>query len=408
MRRRAFIQLCGATALGAMIPGFDLSAAEGDTTPAPRPDGFAWKKTVVLLELRGGNDGLNTVIPYADRAYRRLRPKLAIPADQVLKLDAQLGFHPALKALMPAWKDGDCAAVLGLGYEHPNRSHFRGIDIWNTGSKSEELLGDGWLARVLRASLPGAPADRLADGIVLGFDKTMAYGGFGPLLGDGLRTIIMNAPQDYIQRARAMGAQPGTAANPALGRILDVEHTIADSAEAMQGLIDHAPPLKTVFPKSSLGSGLETVARLIAAGAVVPVFKLAIDGFDTHADQLGRHAALLTDVGDSLAAFRAALQATGSWDRCVVATYSEFGRRAAENGSNGTDHGTAAPHLVLGGKVKGGAHGAYPSLAKLEDDDLAFTTDFRQLYLSLVQEWWGYGGDFLTVKGLKPLGLIKA
>ncbi|MBA2479681.1 MAG: DUF1501 domain-containing protein [Planctomycetes bacterium] len=408
MRRRTFVQLCGYTALAALVPSLHAFGAEAEPVAAPRVDPFAWKRSVILIELRGGNDGMNTVIPYADRAYRRLRPTLAIPADQVLKIDARLGLHPALKALIPAFKDGDAAGILGLGYPHPNRSHFRGIDIWNTGSNAEELLGDGWMARILRTVTATAPQDRLADGIVLGFDKTMAYGGFGPLLGDGLQTIIMNSPQEFIDRARTVRAQAGSAANPAMQRILAVEEAIQISAERMAKLVAETPPLRTPFPRSALGGGLATVARLIAAGAVAPVFKLAIDGFDTHANQLGGHAALLADLGDSVAAFRSAMQAAGTWDRCLVATYSEFGRRAGENGSGGTDHGTAAPHFLLGGKVAGGWHGAYPSLAKLEDDDLAFTTDFRQLYLAIARQWWGYGGEFLSAKGLKPLDLIRA
>jgi uncharacterized protein (DUF1501 family) len=407
MRRRDFVQLCGCAALAAVVPGLSISVAAEDAGGPARIDPFAWKRSVILIELRGGNDGLNTIIPYADRAYRRLRPKLAIPAEQVLKVDEQLGLHPALKALLPAFKDGDGGAILGLGYDKPNRSHFRGIDIWNTGSKADELLGDGWMARVLRSVTAAAPADRLADGIVLGFDKTMAYGGFGPLFGDGIRTIIMNSPQEFIDRAKAVRAPAGTATNPAMGRILAVEDAIQASAERMAALVAQAPPMTTAFPKSALGGGLETVAKLIAAGAVAPVFKLAIDGFDTHADQLGRHAALLADLGDSLGAFRAAMQGAGTWDRCLVATYSEFGRRAGENGSSGTDHGTAAPHLVLGGKVKGGWHGAYPSLAKLEDDDLVATTDFRQLYVAIARQWWGFSGEFLSAKNLKPLDLLK-
>ncbi len=401
MQRRDFLRLCGYSSLAMMFPGV---AFAGDP---PKTVSIDWKRSVVLIELRGGNDGLNTVVPYADPAYAKARPAVAIPAGDVLKLDKQFGLNPVMGAMLPAWKDGDLAIVHAVGYDHPNRSHFRGIDIWNSGSKADEMQGDGWAARVM-SKAQGVPDDLLAHSIILGYDKTTAYGGFGPLYGDALRNIIMNGPDGFIREARAMKKAESQTKNPALQQVLKVQADINASGERMAELVAKAPALKGKFPKGQLGDFLQTTAKLIIAGAVVPMYKLTIDGFDTHSNQRERQDKLLTEVSEGLGALREALMAGGAWDRTLVGTYSEFGRRVSENGSKGTDHGTAAPHFLTGGKVKGGFIGAPPSLTELNDGDLVHTNDFRSLYMTMAQEWWGYSDYFLSQKGVKALGCIKA
>lgn len=363
--------------------------------------GFRTDRTLVLIELAGGNDGLNTVVPFADAAYARLRPGIGIKREAVVQLDEKTGLHPSLAPLMESWKAGDLAIVQGVGYDNPNRSHFRSIDIWDTASGSNRFIAEGWVARVLGGQKRGSEklSDRLADAVVLG-------GGAGPVTGAGLRAISMPDPQRFLKQAQGMFATEARPANPALAHVLKVQHEIQDTAKELHAVLARAPDIGRDFPNGPLGQQLRVAARLIAAGAVVPVVKVALGGFDTHANQPGQHANLLRQLGEGLGAFRKTLIAAGRWDRVLAMTYSEFGRRAAQNGSNGTDHGTAAPHFVLGGAVKGGLYGPGPNLADLVNGDLRHGIDYRSLYATAAQTWWGIGrgafGDY------PPLPIIKA
>ncbi len=391
MDRREFLRLAGAASLVILTPGLlrRLMAAEG---------GMRWDRTLVLVELQGGNDGLNTVVPYADARYYALRPKLAVEKGRVLRLSDTLGFNPVLESLMPAWNDKDLAVALGVGYAEPNRSHFRSIEIWETGSDSRETLQTGWLARALEGAAP--PADLAAHGIVIG------RGDEGPLAGGGLRTVIMQDPEQFFREAAKVGEVPAAEGNRALAHLATVQNGLREAARRLRERLREAPALGTEFPRSPLGSQLEGAARLLASGATVPVIKATHGGFDTHQNQRGAQDRLLRQLAEALAAFRTALQAQGLWDRVLVMTYSEFGRRAGENGSGGTDHGTAAPHLLMGGKIKGGFYGAQPSLAEkdLEDGDLRFGTDYRRLYATAVLRWWEIPGT--TAETHPPLDCL--
>lgn len=407
LTRRELLQLTTTATLGSVLPGW-LSAAEPPAAPAPSID---FRRTVLLIELRGGNDGLNTVVPFADPAYRRLRPNLALGAEQIVPLTREIGLHRSLKSLAPAWKDGDLAVVQGLGYPQPNRSHFRGIDIWNAASKATELGSDGWIARILAQVAVRQHADLLADGVVLGYGDTVGHAGLGPLAGPPLRLLVMDSPQEYLERAQGVTALPPApqTAGPTLSHLLATRNDITATVQRLGELEKSAPRFTHAFPDSGLGRHLHLAARLIAAEADVPVWKLTLDGFDTHAGQLNRHAELLAVLGDAIAAFRAAMVEAKLWDRVLLVTYSEFGRRAEENASQGTDHGTAAPHLLLGGKVIGGLHGHHPDLRRLEHGDLIHTTDFRSLYRSIAEDWWGYRAPFLSDAKIPPLkGLIRS
>jgi len=408
LRRRDLLTLALGSLAVAALPRW-ASSAESPTGPSLPVPTIDFRRSLVLIELRGGNDGLNTVIPFADAAYARARPTIAIPPEQVLRLDRELGLHPAFAPLLPAWKERELGVVLGVGYPQPNRSHFRGIDIWNSGSAAGEQAIDGWLARLLHGVTTRAYADLLADAVIFGYGATVAHGGFGPLSGQALRTLVMDSPAEYIARAKGAAAPADAAtAGSALDHVLGVQRDIASTVERLSAVEQEPARFTTEFPKTNLGRQLGMTAKLIAAEAGVPVWKLTIDGFDTHADQSKRHAELLGELVGALAAFRAALIEAKMWDRVAVMTYSEFGRRVDENASKGTDHGTAAPHLMLGGKVTGGWHGKQPDLKRLDDGDLVHTTDFRAIYRSIAQDWWGYRGEFLSDKAIKPLpGLFR-
>jgi uncharacterized protein (DUF1501 family) len=335
------------------------------------------RKLLILVELRGGNDGLNTVIPYADPAYASLRPRLAIARDQVVKLTEKTGLHPSLDKLHARWEAKELAIVQGVGYPQPNLSHFRSIEIWDTASKSDEYLDAGWLARAFARS--PSPASFAADGVVVG------TGSMGPLAGGAARCIALADPAQFLRNARLARGE-GETRNPALAHILRVERDVRASAEKLTA----DRKFETAFPAGAFGNAVGTAAQLAANASGVSVVRLSLGSFDTHANQLGPHANLLRQLGDGIEALRAALLEAGRWDTTVIATYAEFGRRPRENQSGGTDHGTAAAHFVMGGAVKGGLYGARPALDRLDSNgNLPFAVDFRAYYATLLERWWG-------------------
>ncbi|WP_340117575.1 DUF1501 domain-containing protein [Pelagibius sp. 7325] len=372
-------QLLTAAAIAPFIG--TLPRAFARSAPAPR--------ILVLVELNGGNDGLNTVIPYADAHYAAARPTLAIARDRVLQLDERLGLHPALAPLMPLWQAKNLGVALGVGYKPTNRSHFRSIEIWNSASTAEETLQDGWLHRVLtETGIDGTAQSAIEDpafdaqGIVLG-------GPEGPLAGSALAPVVMRDPRQLGQAVRLLDGQETPTGNPALAHILTTRARMHGAALDVARRLKEAPPITTTFPKSALGRQFELAADLIAAGVPASFFKLQHSGYDTHAQQAPRHAALLGDLAEALVTFRQAMIEVGAWDRVLVVTYAEFGRRAAENASGGSDHGTAAPHFLLGGRLGGGFYGEQPRLDDLEGGDLTPRLDFRRLYAAVAQGWLG-------------------
>jgi len=376
MDRRGFVRTLGAGTLSALLPQPSrAAAASGSPSDA---HAAAWDRTLFLIELKGGNDGLNTVVPYAQDAYYRLRPRLAIARDEVLRLGPDTGLHPALRPLLPVWGAGELAIIQGLGYPDPNLSHFRSIEIWDTASGASEVRSEGWLARAFAAQPP--PQDFAADGIVIGSADP------GPFAGTHARTIVLTDPERFRRQARL--ARPGAdTRNPALAHVMKVE---TDLARAAARLGERAPTLRTAFPRSPFGNAVRTASETIGSGARAAVFRITLNGFDTHQNQPGIQAGLLAQLAEGLAALRAALVELGRWDRTLILTYAEFGRRPAENGSSGTDHGTANAHFVLGGRVRGEFYGEAPRLDRLDaGGNLPFATDFRSLYATVLEHWWG-------------------
>lgn len=352
-----------------------------------------------MLELAGGNDGLNTVIPYEDPVYQIARPRIAIGRDQLAQLDPTLGLHPELAPLMTSWKGGDLAIIRGVGYARPNRSHFRSIDIWETASNSDQVLTDGWVARVLK----GQRRDRraVADAVVLGGKSSRAVSGAG------IRAVSMTNPERFIRQARGIRSRTSRPRNPALAHILSVQAQIDRAAYRLGEVAARAPAITGGF-QGALGRQLKVAARLIAADARIPVIKVSLGGFDTHINQIGRHRNLMRQLGRNLTAFRDALREAGVWDRTLVMTYSEFGRRVRQNGSGGTDHGTAAPHFLLGGKVRGGLYGAQPSLSDLEAGDMRHTVDYRRVYATAAGEWLNLPNTSSVLGPHRPLGIVRS
>ncbi|ULA62234.1 MAG: hypothetical protein LZF86_10094 [Nitrospira sp.] len=380
MLRRDLLKLAATLPLLWLAPRpFDLFAA------SPAPVRGRWDRMLVLVELHGGNDGLNTLVPYADERYYQARPRLAISRERVLQLSLSVGLHDALEPLMGVWQGKELAIVQGVGYPDPNRSHFRSIEIWDTASASGQVLDEGWLARLFEAH--PLPAEFAADGILLGQRDG------GPLSGKTVRTIALNDPQQFLQQAGLVKAVEQASPNRALAHILQVQRELTHAAGDLAARLQQAAPLQTIFPSSPIGRQLETAAQLLTAKVPVAVIKVSQTGFDTHAGQLGHHERLLKELAEGLVAFRQAMVQAGLWDRVLLMTYSEFGRRVGENASAGTDHGTAAPHLFLGGSVKGGLYGSPPSLSDLQEGDLKYRVDYRSLYATVMQSWWEVSGS---------------
>jgi uncharacterized protein (DUF1501 family) len=351
-----------------------------------------YRNLLVMVELKGANDGLNTVIPFADPAYAALRPRLAVARDQVMQISPREGLHPALKPLFPLWEASEFAVVQGLGYPNANLSHFRSIEIWDTASKSDEYLDAGWLARALTATPP--PAQFAADGVVVGSND------MGPLSGAGVRTIALADTAQFLRNARlAQGnADQGNAdqRNAALRHVLAVEQEIIHAA----GKLNTNHVFRTEFSRSPFGSQIRTAAQLVASNAGIAVIRLTLGGFDTHANQAGTHANLLKELAEGISTLRSALLELDRWNSTMIMTYAEFGRRPKENQSGGTDHGTANVHFVAGGRVKGGLYGDAPALTRLDGNgNLPFAVDFRSLYATVIDKWWR--GDSTRVLGGK-------
>ncbi len=382
MDRRAFLRFTAASIV--LGPDCRVAFAAG---PA------ASRNLLILVELKGGNDGLNTVIPYADPGYRSLRGRLAIERDSVLRISEQAGLHPALEKLMPLWAARELAIVQGVGYPSPNLSHFRSIEIWDTASKSEEYLDEGWLARAFAAS--PSPRGFAAEGVVVGAAD------MGPLAG-AARAVVLTSPEQFLRNARL--AKPGgETRNPALAHILRVEREIVASADKLNA----GPVLKTAFPAGPFGNAMRTAAQLAANPAGIAAIRVTLGGFDTHANQLGTHAALLRQLAEGLSSLREALAEAGRWDTTLVATYSEFGRRPAANQSGGTDHGTAGVHFVLGPTVRGGLYGLAPALSQLDGNgNLPFGVDFRQYYATFLAKWWGMDARSALRSDFVPLSIL--
>ncbi|MSQ72641.1 MAG: DUF1501 domain-containing protein [Betaproteobacteria bacterium] len=389
MQRRCFLRSATAGALAFGLPAFAAADA-------------SYRNLLILVELKGGNDGLNTVVPYADPLYAQLRPRIAIARDEVLQLDPRTGLHPALAPLLPLWQAGELAVVQGLGYASPNLSHFRSIEIWESASRADEYLPDGWLARAFAAA--PAPLSYAADGVIIGSTE------MGPLAGSA-RALALSDPEQFLRQAR-LASTAAPRRNAALNHILKVESGIVHAAASLNAVTRSAASpdsasLRTEFPAGPFGNAVRASAQLLASKAGVAAIRLTLNGFDTHQNQPVLHAALLKQLAEGLAALKSALLELGRWDTTLVMTYAEFGRRAAENGSRGTDHGTANAHFALGGRVRGGLYGEPPRLAGLESGNLPHALDFRRLYATALERWWGVDSVAALRGRFVPVELLR-
>ena len=387
MKRREFIKFSALTAALLTLPSALLAV-----------ESIPEDKIVVLVELEGGNDGLNTVIPYQDQLYYTLRGSLGVAKEEVLPLDKNLGLHPKLSKLKEIWDTEELAVILGVGYPNPNRSHFRSIDIWTTASDSDQYLSEGWIGKLFR-EYPVSD-NFFSDSLTIGNDDTK------PFEASGMNNIVFDSPQSFIKKAGTVPHIEVSTKDEMLSHVIKTQNDLADAVEMLKTKIENPIEIKTEFPASKLGNKLKNIALLLANDIKAPVFKVALGSFDTHQNQAPVHERLLQELSEALAAFKEGLKESGYWDKTVIMTYSEFGRRVEVNASNGTDHGTAAPHFMLGGKIKGGLYSTQPALDDLDENgDLKYTTDYRSLYQTIIKNWWGIENSFL--KEFPAIGCIS-
>lgn len=350
---------------------------------------------LVILQMAGGNDGLNTVVPYADDAYHRARPRLGISAKAVQKISDHVGLNPRLAKLARLFAEGDATFVQGVGYPNPNRSHFRSAEIWQTASDADRFEQHGWLGRYFDHCCQGADP---AVGVSLGGQMPQAFSAAHPTgiaIEDPGRFRFVGETDfddDATMESGANGGSiDGLAGNTAsdLDAFNYIERVALDARVASSRVSEIVRRHQTAgdYPNSKLGRDLRLVSQLIAGGMPTRVYYVSIGGFDTHANQLGTHDQLLGQLDDALSAFTTDMRTQGNFDRVMLMTFSEFGRRVAENGSGGTDHGTAAPMFLVGGNLKPGLVGAPPSLVDLDHGDLKYTVDFRSVYATVLEKW---------------------
>ncbi len=394
--RRQFLQN-GLTfvGLGLAMPTFLMRTAQAaGPSDAPLPS-VPGGKILVVIEMSGGNDGLNTAIPYTDLGYAKARPVIGIPASDVVKIGPAVGLHPNMRALKPLYDKGQLAVITGVGYPNPNRSHFQSMDVWQTGNPQVDVRErTGWLARYFdkEGHFGGNPL----SGVTLGSALPLA------MFSDGVpASVIGGGGQDFgfqsqapdkkqqTETLRALYAQ-GTVAGSNAEFVRNVgSEAYSSSLEMKRAFKDYDVKAAQAakYPQSGLANGLQTISKLITGGVGTRVYYLGMGGFDTHANQPRSHANLLGELADGLAAFYADLSAQGRANDVITMTFSEFGRRVKENGSSGTDHGAASVMFLAGGAVKGGIYGEYPSLTDLDDGDLRMHTDFRSVYATLLDKW---------------------
>lgn len=384
---------------------------------------------LVVLQMAGGNDGINTVVPYGSDYYYKSRPRIGIKADQVLKLNDSVGLHPGLTGFKDLYDKGQLSIVQGVGYPNPNRSHFRSTEIWQTASDSETFEKYGWVGRYFDNACAGCDP---AVGVCVGNQMPQS---FTSQTGKG---IAVNNPQNYrfinsengsdgqmmeqsyrelngegleANSGDSISAISGSSSGQRHGSVLDfLERTALDAQVSSDEIhaISTRVQNQATYPGSQLGNSLKLVAKLIGGGLTTRIFYVSQGGYDTHTNQLGSHQRLLQDLGDSVKAFVQDLTAQGNMQRVLLMTFSEFGRRVSDNANSGTDHGAAAPMFVVGQRVKAGLLGQYPSLAPADlfQGDIKFTVDFRTVYASVLENWLKTRSEPILGRKFEPLPLV--
>ncbi|MBE7540454.1 MAG: DUF1501 domain-containing protein [Opitutaceae bacterium] len=407
--RREFLRMGGSgiglLAFSRFAPAF-LVQSSLNAAPAPEKD----RTILVLIQLAGGNDGLNTVVPYEDANYYRLRPTLGLKKKDVLPINDLLGFHPSCAPLGKLVTEGKLGIVQNVGYPNPNRSHFRSTEIWESASDSDKNDATGWIGRYLDNTCAGRPDAKGGDPVAVnsGNEVPQSFLGENPhptftLSGNLRRAGRRDGNNLSLLKRLAESDHAGMETNEGFLRATMMDALVTE--QRIQALLGRYKT-ESKYPASQFAQSLKNVAALIAAGLSTRVYFVSLGSFDTHAGQQSTHERLLTTLSEGMAAFQHDIDAKGLGPQVLTMTFSEFGRRPSENKSNGTDHGTAAPLFVMGSKIKGSLHGTSPKLDLPVNQDLTFSTDFRQIYSTVLNRWLDCPADKILGQKFDPLNFI--
>lgn len=385
IKRREFLQVGSLATASLMVPKF-LKAFENGALVPPG------NKVLVILQLSGGNDGLNTVIPYRNDIYYKSRPRLGIEKSKALSLTDEAGLHPALAAFKDLYDNGSMGIINSVGYPNPDRSHFRSMDIWHSGSDSKEYWTTGWLGRYLDAQCHGCDKPTYA----LELDDTLSLA----MKGDAAKAIAMKDPrrlfgtanQRYFKEIMEQHkpARPAGGDEPGEQPVDYLYKTLSETISSADYIFEKSKlrPSKAEYPKTDLGQNLKTIASLIFSDINTKVYYVSHGSFDTHINQQLQQQNLFTQMNDAVKAFTKDLKDNGRFDDVLLMTFSEFGRRVSQNASGGTDHGTANNMFLVGGGLKQkGLINSMPDLADLEEGDLKYKVDFKNVYATVLKNW---------------------
>ncbi len=401
MSRRQFLKSSALFSSIGLAPAFLTRSVSGAALPV---EGFKDDRVLVVVQLSGGNDGLNTVVPYSNDEYYRNRPTIGLKQDRLLKLNDDLAFNDRLEGLMSLYDDGKLGLIQNVGYPNPDRSHFRSMEIWHTASDSDDFLGTGWIGRYFDNTCSGTA--RPQAGVAIMNERPQAFDGekgFG---------VVFDRPERFGWREGKGGDnidaftelnEKKRAGNPTLDFL---QHTTSNAIMSSFEVREAAERSGFKSNKSGRTDPLQTVAGLIKGDLATRIFYVSMGGYDTHAGQLGKQDSLLGGFSKSLANFQETLEREGLADRVMTMVFSEFGRRVGQNASGGTDHGTAAPMFLVGSKVRPGLHGAMPDLTDLDNGDLKYQIDFRSVYATLLEDWFETDSSAVLQHQFKTLPLI--
>lgn len=402
--RRELLKTTGMIAVGLVAPSWMSTIARSDMLKVSKGGAIDPDCVLVVCQLSGGNDGLNTIVPYADGRYRELRPTLGIPEDKVIPINEKVGFHPALKGLSDLYKKGKVAVIQNVGYPNPNRSHFKSMDIWQSASPDLSMR-HGWVGRHFDLQVSAGKFNSISA-LGLSTDKPLALTADKasiPCFASLADIQSMVGDPDAERRLRELTTEAGSGSGDV---VAEANKTALDAMAMLRDRLQKYNS-KTTYGKDKLGQGFSQVARLVATSPQTRVIYFSAGGFDTHANQETTHNRLLEDFSNALAAFQSEMEALGKDKKVMVLVFSEFGRRCYENASGGTDHGAAGPMFLVGGRVKGGLHGPMPDLQNLVGGDLKFAIDFRQVYATALEDWMDSDATKVLGSSFKTLDLIQ-
>lgn len=408
--RRDFLKTTAIAGLGMSLPSFLTRSVEAATAAPGAIPAFKDDRILVVIQLGGGNDGLNTVVPYGDDAYYRARANIGVKKGDILRLDDFMGLNGKMKEMKEMFDNGELAVVNGVGYPNPDRSHFRSMEIWHTAVDSNRVSDTGWVGRYFDNCCNGKPAP--VAGVNISGEMPQAFAsksGVGVSFQEPQQFRWIDGP--YGNTRKAFDALNETEKPHSDGgdTIDFLRHTTANAVLSSDKVIraSSARRAPITYPGGRLAPGLKTIASLIAGGLPTRLYYTSFSGFDTHANQQGAQENLLGQFSQALAAFKKDLKNIGVADRVLIFTFSEFGRRVEENASRGTDHGTAGPMFLTGAGITPGFHSKYPSLTDLDNGDLKHTVDFRSIYGEVLTSWFDVDHAKVLGRAFPSIGVLK-